>query len=245
MKFIGIIPARYASTRFPGKPLADINGKSMIERVFEQAKKTLECVYVATDDDRIANEVTRFGGNVIMTSENHQSGTDRIAEAIEKIQSETRTNFDIVINIQGDEPFIYPEQIQEIKSCFKNPETQIATLVKKIENEEDIFNVNKPKVVFNKNMQAILFSRSPIPFLRNIKKEQWHLNHDFYKHIGMYAYKTGVLKALTKLQQSKLEIAESLEQLRWLENGYNISVAITQFESYGIDTPEDLKKILQ
>ena len=245
MKFIGIIPARYASTRFPGKPLADINGKSMIERVFKQAKKSLECVYVATDNDRIAAEVTRFGGNFVMTSENHQSGTDRIAEAIEKIQEKIKENFDVVINIQGDEPFIYPEQIQEIISCFKNPETQIATLVKKIENEEDIFDTNKPKVVFNKNMQAILFSRSPIPFVRNIEKKQWHLKHNFYKHIGMYAYKTGVLKALTKLQQSKLEIAESLEQLRWLENGYIISVAITELESHGIDTPEDLEKILK
>lgn len=245
MKFIGIIPARYASTRFPGKPLADINGKSMIERVFVQAKKSLECVYVATDDYRIADEVTRFGGNVVMTSENHQSGTDRIAEAIEKIQSKTNGSFDVVINIQGDEPFIYPEQIKEIISCFRNPETQIATLVKKIENEEDIFNINKPKVVFDKNMQAILFSRSPIPYLRNIEKEEWHIKHDFYKHIGMYAYKTETLKNLTKLNQSKLEIAESLEQLRWIENGYKISIAITLFESHGIDTPDDLKKILK
>ncbi len=187
MKFIGIIPARYASTRYPGKPLADINGKTMIERVYKQAKKALEYVYVATDDERISEEVKRFEGNVIMTSENHQSGTDRIAEAIEKIQKNTKEKFDVIINIQGDEPFIYPEQIEEIKSCFRNPDTEIATLVKRIENNEDIFDVNKPKVVFNKQMQAILFSRSPIPFIRNTEKNKWHLNHIFYKHIGMYA----------------------------------------------------------
>ncbi|MDA3952753.1 MAG: 3-deoxy-manno-octulosonate cytidylyltransferase [Bacteroidales bacterium] len=245
MKFIGIIPSRYASTRFPGKPLADINGKSMIERVYEQSKKALDNVYVATDDNRIADEVTRFGGNVIMTSENHQSGTDRIAEAIVKIRENTKKNFDVVLNIQGDEPFIYPEQIQELISCFKNPKTEIATLVKKIENTEDIFDVNKPKVIFNNQMQAILFSRSPIPYIRNFEKEQWHLKHDFYKHVGMYAYKTETLKVLTKLAQSPLELAESLEQLRWTEHGYNISVAITNFESYGIDTPEDLEKILK
>lgn len=244
MDFIAIIPARYASTRFPGKPLVNINGKSMIRRVYEQVKLVIDDVYVATDDDRIANEVKQFGGNIVMTSENHKSGTDRIAEAINLIQKNLNRNFDVVINIQGDEPFIKPEQIKEIISCFDDKKTRIATLVKKIDKEEDIFDINKPKVVLNKSKQAILFSRSPIPFLRNTEKEKWHLKHNFYKHIGMYAYKTNTLKELTKLQQSPLEIAESLEQLRWIENGYNISVAITEFDSFGIDTPEDLERIL-
>lgn len=244
MKFIGIIPARYASTRFPGKPLANINGKTMIQRVYEQAKIVLNDVYVATDDERIVNEIKKFGGNFVMTSENHQSGTDRIAEAIEKIKAETGKTFDVVINIQGDEPFIQPEQIKEIQSCFNNIDTDIATLVKKIEKSEEVFDINKPKVVFKNNMQAIYFSRSPIPFLRNEEKEKWHLQQDYYKHIGMYAYKVGVLKKLTQLPQSKLELAESLEQLRWIENNYKISVAITEFESFGVDTPEDLQKIL-
>ncbi|OFX88203.1 MAG: 3-deoxy-manno-octulosonate cytidylyltransferase [Bacteroidetes bacterium GWF2_33_16] len=245
MNYIGIIPARYASTRFPGKPLADINGKSMIQCVYEQASKALNDVYVATDDSRIADEVTRFGGKVVMTSEKHQSGTDRIAEAIELIHKSYSEKFDVIINIQGDEPYIQPQQIKEIQACFDNPLTKIATLVKKIENNEDIFDINKPKVVFNKKMQAIYFSRSPIPFLRNVEKENWHLKHDFYKHIGMYAYKVKTLQELTELEQSPLELAESLEQLRWIENGYAIYVAITKFDTFGVDTPEDLEKILK
>ncbi len=244
MKFIGIIPSRYASTRFPGKPLADINGKTMIERVYEQAKKALEYVYVATDDERIAEEVRRFGGKVVMTSENHRSGTDRLAEAIDIIQNERNENFDVVINIQGDEPFIQPEQIEEIKSCFDNEKTEIATLIKKIEKTDGIFDENKPKVVFDNNMNAICFSRSPIPFIRNTEKTEWINKYEFYRHIGMYAYKAKTLQELTKLEQSPLEIAESLEQLRWIENGYKIRVAKTNFDSVGIDTPEDLERIL-
>jgi len=244
MEFIGIIPSRYASTRFPGKPLADIHGKTMIERVYEQAKKAIETVYVATDDKKIFDETKRFGGNVIMTSEDHQSGTDRLAEAIDLIQKNTNTNYDVVINIQGDEPFIQPEQIEKIKSCFNDNNTKIATLVKKIENSEDIFDTNKPKVTFDKNMNAICFSRSPIPFIRNVEKSDWHLKHDFYRHIGMYAYKTETLIELTKLEQSPLELAESLEQMRWIENGYQIKVAKTSFDSLGVDTPEDLEKII-
>lgn len=244
MKFIGIIPSRYASTRFPGKPLADINGKSMIERVYEQAKKSLDQVYVATDDDRIANEVKRFGGDVVITSESHKSGTDRLAEAVQMIQKDTNQQFDIVINIQGDEPFIQPEQIEEIKSCFNDQDTEIGTLVKAIDKNEDIFDPNKPKVTLDKDMNAICFSRSPIPYLRNIEKGQWHLKHAFYRHIGMYAYKTETLLKLTQLEQTPLELAESLEQLRWLENGYQIKVAKTNFDSVGIDTPEDLASIL-
>ena len=245
MKLIGIIPSRYASTRFPGKPLVNINGKSMIQRVYEQAKVVLNDVYVATDDNRIAEEVINFGGKVVMTSESHQSGTDRIAEAVNKIEKDNEKNYDIVINIQGDEPFIQPEQIKEIISCFENKNTQIATLVKKIESNEEVFDINKPKVIFDKNMKAIYFSRSPIPFLRNIKKEEWHIQNDFYKHIGMYAYKKEILNELTNLKQSKLELSESLEQLRWIENDYKITVAITQFESFGVDTPEDLEKIIK
>jgi len=243
MEFIGIIPARYASTRFPGKPLVQINGKSMIERVYIQCKKTLEHIYVATDDERIVNEVKRFGGNFVITLENHQSGTDRLSEAIKIIQKETDQYFDVVINIQGDEPFIQPEQIEEIKSCFKDQETEIATLVKRIENHKDIFDANKPKVVFDKNMQAICFSRSPIPFLRGVAEKEWHKKHPYYRHIGMYAYKTETLLKLTRLEQTPLELAESLEQLRWIENGYKIKVAETRFDSFGIDTPEDLERI--
>lgn len=245
MKFIGIIPARYASTRFPGKPLVKINGKSMIERVYHQAIKVLDQVYVATDDGRIESEVKQFGGNVVITSENHQSGTDRIAEAIEKIEKETDKKFDVIINIQGDEPFIQPEQIEEIKSCFDDEKTEIATLVKIIEDSEDVFDVNKPKVIVDKNMNAICFSRSPIPYIRNIEKSEWHKKHSFYRHIGMYAYKTKTLKEITKLEQSALELAESLEQMRWIENGYCIKVAITDFDSIGIDTPEDLERIVR
>ncbi len=245
MKFIGIIPARYASTRFPGKPLVNINGKTMIQRVYEQSKKTLEVVYVATDDQRIVEEVNRFGGNVVTTSENHQSGTDRLAEAIELIQNDLNQKFDVVVNIQGDEPFIQPEQIEEIKSCFNDQTTEIATLVKAIESSEDIFNENKPKVVLDKNMNAIYFSRSPIPFLRNTKKSDWLNHHTFYRHIGMYAYKTEILQKLTKIKRSSLEIAESLEQLRWIENGYKIKTGKTNFDSFGVDTPEDLERILR
>ncbi|MDX9697641.1 MAG: 3-deoxy-manno-octulosonate cytidylyltransferase [Bacteroidales bacterium] len=245
MNYVGIIPARYASTRFPGKPLADIKGKTMIQCVYEQASKALDHVYVATDDKRIADEVNRFGGKVVITSDKHQSGTDRLAEAIDIIHKSHSEKFDVVINIQGDEPLIKPQQIKEIQTCFDNPLTKIATLVKKIENNEDIFDINKPKVVINKKMQAIYFSRSPIPFLRNSNKEEWHVKQDFYKHIGMYAYKVKTLQELTELEQSPLEIAESLEQLRWIENGYSIYVAITKFESLGVDTPEDLEKILK
>lgn len=245
MEFVGIIPARYASTRFPGKPLVDIQGKTMIQRVYEQAKKALEQVYVATDDERIAREVKRFGGNVVITSENHQSGTERLAEAVQTIRKKTKQQFDIVINIQGDEPYIQPEQIEEIKSCFNEQGTEIGTLVKAIDKNEDIFDPNKPKVMLDKDMNAICFSRSPIPYLRNTEKEQWHLKHTFYRHIGMYAYKTETLLRLTQLEQTPLELAESLEQLRWLENGYQIKVAKTNFDSVGIDTPEDLTNILR
>lgn len=241
MNIVGIIPARFASTRFPGKPLIDISGKTMIQRVYEQAKKanSLSEVVVATDDERIAQHVQSFGGNVVMTSENHQSGTDRCFEAIEKFE----INADAVINIQGDEPFIQPEQINLVASCFSLKETELATLVKKISTNEELFNPNTPKVLLNSNKEAIYFSRQTIPYIRGKEQNGWLKQHTFYKHIGIYGYRTDVLATITQLQQSSLELAEALEQLRWLENGYKIKVEITDFESVAIDTPDDLQKL--
>ena len=242
--FIGIIPARYASTRFPGKPLVKIKGKSMIQRVYEQVSSVLDCVFVATDDLRIADSVKTFGGNVVMTSENHKSGTDRCYEAYEK----TATGRKVIINIQGDEPFIQPAQIESICACFESPETQIATLVKPFlptDEIEMLLNPNSPKVAVNKNMEAMYFSRSVIPYNRGVEVGEWLESHVYYKHVGMYAYRADVLKEITRLPQSPLELAESLEQLRWLENGYKIRVGITHIETIGIDTPEDLKKAEQ
>lgn len=243
MKFLGIIPARYASTRFPGKPLADINGKPMIQRVYEQTSLAIKDVWVATDDERIKKSVESFGGNVIMTSTNHESGTDRIAEAVSKILETTLTKYDVVINIQGDEPFIQPEQIKAVMKCFKNTSTQIATLVKAISEKSEIFDPNKVKAVISNEKKALYFSRSAIPYLRGIEKDEWLSKGVFYKHIGMYAYKLEILMEITKLKQSPLELSESLEQLRWIENGYWIQTEITTHESLGIDTPEDLERI--
>lgn len=243
MRFAGIIPARYASTRFPGKPLVNIHGKTMIQRVYEQASKVLEYVCVATDDPRIEEEVKRFNGNVMMTSANHQSGTDRCAEAVESFSRSVNVQFDVVINIQGDEPFIQPVQIQKLMGCFSNPATQIATLVKPIHTTEDVLNPNCVKVVFAKDHKALYFSRSAIPFIRGKETSAWASNHSFFKHLGIYAYRTDVLNEITHLPQSSLELAESLEQLRWLENGYHIAVEETEFETISIDTPDDLKKI--
>ncbi len=245
MNFIAIIPARYASTRFPGKPLVIINGKTMVHNVYIQAKKVFEHVYVATDDERIFNEVERFGGNAIMTMKKHKSGTDRCAEAIEKIELLENRSWDVVVNIQGDEPFIKTEQLLEIKKCFKQKKNHIATLVKPINNKDDIFNPNKPKVVINNHHEAIYFSRSPIPFLRGVKENKWVSKHLYYKHIGLYAYRKEVLREITALKPSNLELAESLEQLRWIENGYTIKVAFTEHESISIDTPKDLDRIRQ
>lgn len=238
LKFIGIIPARYQSTRFPGKPLAKINNKAMIQWVYENTSVALEEVYVATDDDRIFDAVTAFGGNVIKTLPSHQSGTDRCAEAALKLSK--TIDFDVAINIQGDEPFIKPEQIEQLKSCFDN-DADIATLVKKIDNPEELFNPNRPKVVLDKNNNALYFSRSPIPYIRGAEKTDWVSNINFWAHIGMYAFKADVLQEITQLKQGTLEVAESLEQLRWLENGYKIKTAETNTQSMGIDTPEDLE----
>lgn len=242
MKFLGIIPARFASSRFPGKPLVDIEGQTMIQRVYEQVKKSKKItkVIVATDDQRIASEVRSFGGNVVMTSETHQSGTDRCAEVINH-----NREYDVVINIQGDEPFINPEQIDLLAACFENPQTKIATLVKEIETSEELFNLNIPKVVRNVCGEAIYFSRQTIPFLRGVNQEQWLEKQKFYKHIGIYAYQADTLRALTRLPVSRLEEAEALEQLRWIENGYAIQTAVTTHETVAVDTKEDLDKILK
>jgi 3-deoxy-manno-octulosonate cytidylyltransferase (CMP-KDO synthetase) len=241
MKIIGIIPARYASTRFPGKPLVDIAGKSMIQRVYEQAKKSthLAEVVVATDDARIEQHVTAFGGKAVMTSDQHQSGTDRCFEAMNVFA----TPADVIINIQGDEPFIHPAQIDEIASCFQASGVQIATLVKKIDSATDLFNVNIPKVILNKNKEAIYFSRQTIPHIRGKKQEEWIQHHTFYKHIGIYAYRVSVLAEITALKPAFLEMAEGLEQLRWIENGYKIKVELTDYESVAVDVPDDLKKL--
>jgi len=239
MNFIGIIPARFQSTRFPGKPLVILGNKPIIQWVYENAKKALDEVYVATDDERIFQAVVAFGGKAVFTSPNHQSGTDRCAEAAQKTAEKLK--FDVVINIQGDEPFIRPEQIEGLKNCFISPETEIATLIKPITNATEITNINRPKVVINKNQEALYFSRSPIPFVRDSKPEEWINRNTFYSHIGMYAYRFDILLQLTKLLVGNLEKAESLEQLRWLENGYRIKTAQTMFENIGIDTPEDLE----
>ena len=236
--FVGIIPARYASSRFPGKPLAIIGDKPMIQRVYEQASKVLNEVYVATDDKRIFKCVIDFGGKAIMTSPDHSSGTDRCSEAVTKIKN----TIDVVINIQGDEPFIKPEQITALMNCFADEKVEIATLIRKTADYEDLFNPNQPKVVINSKGEAIYFSRSVIPFIRDFETSEWSKKHTFFKHIGLYAYKTQTLCEITKLSRSPLEIAESLEQNRWIENGYKIMTAVTNWENIGIDTPEDLKK---
>lgn len=242
LRFVGIIPARYASTRFPGKPLANIAGKPMIQRVYEQASKVLNEVYVATDDQRIFNAVESFGGKVMMTSSHHKSGTDRCNEVCDKLNGA----FDVIINIQGDEPFIQPEQIKELQNCFLDENTEIATLTKLISEKDGydfLSNPNHVKVVIDKKNYALYFSRSVIPYFRGKETGEWAKNQKYYKHIGIYAYKTDVLRQITTLPQSPLEVAESLEQLRWLENGYRIKVGFTDIESIGVDTPEDLEKI--
>ena len=238
MKFIGLIPARYASTRFPGKPLALLAGKPVIQHVYEQASKVLDAVYVATDDERIYNKVEEFGGKAVMTSTEHHSGTDRIEEALLKVGGD----FDVVVNIQGDEPFIQKSQIETLCKCFDDKNTQIATLGKPFESIEAVENPNSPKIVLDNNGYAMYFSRSIIPFIRGVEKREWLKKHTFLKHLGVYAYRSNVLNEITKLPQSELELAESLEQLRWLQNGYKIKVGLTNAETVGIDTPDDLKR---
>ena len=242
LQFAGIIPARFASSRFPGKPLVMLGNKTMIQRVYDQASKSLGMVWVATDDNGIFDTVTGFGGRAIMTSPHHQSGTDRCAEAVVKIAAETGRKIDVVINIQGDEPFINPEQIKLVMNCFTDKTVELATLVRKVEPGEDVFNPNQPKVILNTKGDAIYFSRAAIPYIRDTEKTEWSKNHVFYKHIGLYAYRSETLKKITSLARSPLEISESLEQNRWIENGYRIRTAVTTWESISIDTPDDLEK---
>ena len=238
MNFTAIIPARYASTRFPGKPLALLGNKPVIQHVYEQTSSVLSEVWVATDDDRIREAVEKFGGRVVMTRADHKSGTDRIEEAAEK----TGTQADVIINIQGDEPFVQPSQIKTLMQLFDNADTQIGTLGKHFENIEAVNNPNSPKIVTDKQGFALYFSRSVIPYIRGAQDNEWLSHFPFLKHLGLYAYRREVLHEITQLPQSSLEIAESLEQLRWLENGYRIRVGLTDVETVGIDTPEDLQR---
>lgn len=238
MKFIGIIPARYASSRFPGKPLAVLGGKYVIQRVYETVSSVLDEAYVATDDQRIFDAVIAFGGKAVMTRTDHKSGTDRIEEAAEKLA----TDADVIVNIQGDEPFIQPSQIETICHCFDDASTQIATIGKPFDTIEAAENPNSPKIVLDNNGYAMYFSRSVIPFVRGIEKEEWLQHYPFLKHLGIYAYRKEVLREVTQLPQSSLELAESLEQLRWLQNGYKIKVGTTEVETVGIDTPQDLER---
>ena len=248
MKFLAILPARYASTRFPGKPLAVLGGKPVIRRVYEQVIRALDDAVVATDDERIRDAVLAFGGKAVMTSPDHRSGTDRCREAYETVCAREGREYDVVINVQGDEPFIHPTQIETVMRCFDDPDTDIATLVKPFATADGLAaleNPNSPKVVLDAASRALCFSRSVIPYLRGVPREEWLAHHTFYKHIGLYAFRTEVLRAVTALPQSPLELAESLEQLRWLENGYKIGVGMSDVETIGIDTPEDLEKAEQ
>ena len=241
MKFIGIIPARFASTRFPGKPLALLGGKPVIQRVYEQVVSVLGEAYVATDDERIFKAVEAFGGSAVMTRTDHKSGTDRIEEAAQKLH----TDADVIINVQGDEPFIQKSQLETVKALFDDPQVQIGTLGKPFESIEAVMNPNSPKIVCDINSYAMYFSRSMIPYIRGKEQATWLEHFPFLKHIGLYAYRREVLEQITKLPQSPLELAESLEQLRWLQNGYRIKVGLTDVETVGIDTPEDLQRAEQ
>jgi 3-deoxy-manno-octulosonate cytidylyltransferase (CMP-KDO synthetase) len=245
MKILGIIPARYESSRFPGKPLVMIDGKSMIQRVYEQALKCkeLSSVMIATDSEVIEKHIRTFNGNVTLTSVHHNSGTERCNEVIGKLDIEQKDPDTIIINIQGDEPFIDPRQISELAGMFKNQDIRIATLMKKIKSDDELSNPNVVKVIFDINFKAIYFSRFSIPFYRGKNKEEWLKERAYFKHIGIYAYRAPVLREIAKLNGSPLEKAESLEQLRWIENGYAIHVRETEFESFSIDTPADLLKI--
>ena len=242
LKVFGIIPARYASTRFPGKPLALLGGCCMVEWVYRRASEAFDTVAVATDDERIAAEVRRFGGRAVMTSPDHSSGTDRCAEALAKMQKETGVEADVVVNVQGDEPFIEPALLLRLAACFDDDATEIATVVKPFENIDDLLHPNHVKAVITEAGRAVYFSRSPIPYIRGFAQEDWLAQHCFYRHLGLYAFRADVLNRLAQLPPSPLEIAESLEQNRWIENGYYIRVIQTQDDSIAVDTPEDLAK---
>jgi len=241
MKILGVIPSRYASTRYPGKPLISIQGKSMVQRVYERAMQSgaLSKVIVATDDERIANHVAQFGGHCVITKAEHPSGTDRCYEALMQMEE----NYDYLINIQGDEPFLAPQQIDELASACDG-KAELITQMIKVNSEEILFDTGEVKIVLNQEQEALYFSRMVIPFLKGIEQSQWHLNHNYYRHVGLYAYRTDILAAITKLKPSALELAESLEQLRWLENGFKVKLVQTAYESHCIDTPADLEKVL-
>ena len=246
MKFIAIIPARYASTRFPGKPLAVLGGKTVIQRVYEQALSVLPEAYVATDDERIRQAVEQFGGKAVMTRSDHKSGTDRIEEAVEKLEESGKWNAEsgesVIINIQGDEPFVQASQILTLQHLFDARETQIGTLGKRFESMDAVINPNSPKIVCDRRGFALYFSRNVIPSVRGREPQDWLDHFPYLKHLGIYAYRREVLREVTSLPQSPLELAESLEQLRWLENGYRIRVGLTDVETVGIDTPDDLRR---
>jgi 3-deoxy-manno-octulosonate cytidylyltransferase (CMP-KDO synthetase) len=245
LNILGVIPARYASSRFPGKPLVMIDGKSMIMRVYEQTLKTtvLNRVIVSTDDERIFNHVKECGGEVMMTSETHISGTSRIGEVVENLSFLGKCPYEVIVNIQGDEPFIDPSQIDLVVSLFNEPGVQIGTLIRQIKSSEDLFNSNVVKVVADNSGKIMYFSRSAIPYLRGIPQDSWLDNHDYFRHIGLYAYRSAILKPILNLPEAPHEIAESLEQLRWLYHGYSIHAAVTDIETVGIDVPEDLLKL--
>ncbi len=243
LRYMGIIPARYQSTRFPGKPLVRIDGKTMIQKVWENTSRAMDLVVIATDHEKIKNEVESFGGKVIMTSPEHPSGTDRCAEAVSLYEETRGQTIDVVLNIQGDEPFLDPDQIKQLMTAYENPDVKIATLIKKIDQNADIFDTNEPKVIIDQNNFALYFSRSPIPFVRGHDKEEW-INHAVYfKHIGMYGFTRETLRIISKLEKTSLEIAESLEQLRWLESGYPIKCLETGIDSLSVDSIEDLEKM--
>ena len=243
MKFVGIVPARYGSTRLEGKPLVDINGKSMIQRVYEQASQALADVYIATDDERIEAEVKSFGGKVVLTSKLHTTGTNRCLEAIEKINATVDQPFDAVINVQGDEPMLVPDQLNQLLSCFEDSSTELATLIAKVQRLDDLFNESEVFVVSDKNDFALYFSRSVIPHIRDTHKSKWLEKNTFYKHVGLYAYTYNALKQFASMDQTTLELTESLEQNRWLENGGKIKVAVTEYDSIPVDTIDDLEKV--
>jgi 3-deoxy-manno-octulosonate cytidylyltransferase (CMP-KDO synthetase) len=239
---VGIIPARYASTRFPGKPLIEIEGKTMLQRVYEQAakSKTLAKVVVATDDERIFNHVKDFGGEVLMTASHHPSGTDRCLDALQQLSEP----YQYVINIQGDEPFIEPEQIDELAAVLTDGTTELATQMIAIESHDMLFDKGEVKIVLNTKNEALYFSRMVIPFIKGVDEKEWHMHHRYYRHVGMYAYRSDILQQIAGIPVSALEKAESLEQLRWLENGFRIQCVVTKYESHCIDTPEDVVKVL-
>ncbi len=243
MNILGVIPARYGSERLEGKPLVDICGKTMIQRVYGQASKVLKHLVVATDDQRIYDNVKAFGGRVVMTSANHNTGTNRCLEAYEIIQKESDVDFDFVINVQGDEPLLEPGQIKSLIKCFEDPETELATLVMPVNHEADLFNESEVFVVFDKNKRALYFSRSVIPHVRGVHKTQWLKHHTYFKHLGMYGFKVESLQKFAKMEQTKLELIESLEQNRWLENGGVIKIEISQHDTIPVDTIDDLEKV--